>query len=97
MSIRKEMQTVPARQEEKVVERRCDLCGRAGNPWGGWNTSTYDVAKTDVGMEMGTSYPDDYHTTETVFDICPDCFTTKLIPWLKSQGAEPRIVGGDED
>ena len=23
------------------------------------------------------------------FDICPDCFKSKLIPWMREQGVEP--------
>lgn len=84
--------------EEKEVTRKhkvtsaiiCDLC-RKKNPLIGydednWNEELYEIAKTTVSIEIGTSYPEGGSSTIRRMDICPECFETKLIPWLQSQG-----------
>jgi hypothetical protein len=78
--IRKETRTQPAKEYEETVERKCDLCGRASPfPW--------DVR---VEIEEGYSFPEGGHTVTTLYDICPECFRTKLVPWLEAQGARAR-------
>jgi hypothetical protein len=34
----------------------------------------------------GENYPEGGSGTEVEIDMCPECFKTKLIPWLESQG-----------
>ena len=47
--------------------------------------------RTTVKLNEAMCYPGDCYGETTSFDICPDCFKDKLIPWIKSQsGAEPR-------
>ena len=78
----------------ELVEMKCDLCGRAVRS-DDWSKKAYGVADTTVEIEEGEHYPE-YRCTETTsFDICPDCFKNKLIPWLKSQGAEPTVKEND--
>lgn len=74
------------------VERTCDLCGLPATN-GEWPTaSTYDVAETEVAVTVthksGEAYPSGGHSDDIVVDMCPSCFTTKLVPWLQSQGAK---------
>ena len=69
----------------------CDLCGIAGRD-GGWDCGNYEFDKTElqvkVSAKKGKCYPDDYYGKKFVVDLCPDCFRSKLLPWLRSQGAE---------
>ena len=69
----------------------CDLCaGEAAGPSAyepSWDGDLYGVARTAVSMEVGDNYPEGGATVERRVDVCPTCFTAKLIPWLESQGA----------
>lgn len=89
--------TVPARTEKCLVERACDICKRkAGRPGAGhWEAeSSYDVSRTTISCEEGTSYPESYNTNTLSFDICPDCFKNELMPFMEHQfGAKPRTDG----
>lgn len=84
----------------RVVTERycCDLCAATTKDTGIWPpaSSSHAVNTTEVTMEVGASYgTDGGHMEETAFDICPECFTTKLVPWLESQGAKPRTTKSD--
>ena len=77
---------------EKTVfeECTCDLCGVVAKH-GNWESSVYEIAETEIEIEIrykdGDEYPSGGSGTKYNVDICPDCFKTKLIPWLESQGA----------
>jgi len=49
------------------------------------------VNETEVSVTVkqkeGESYPDGGSGTEYEIDLCPDCFKNRLVPWLKSEGA----------
>ena len=76
---------------EVVEEMTCDMCGQK-TPWirSDWSTSPHTTASTTVKMETGYSmdYDGGGESEEVEIDICPDCFNTKLIPWLESQGVK---------
>jgi hypothetical protein len=93
--------TRPAREDTVIDKLTCDLCGReAPDPDGyhPWATDYYDAVESDVKLKRpldpkvklktGQSYPEGGDGEEIEFDICPECFTGKLIPWLESQGAK---------
>ena len=77
-------------ERDELVEVNCDLCHNITKT-GDWAQGAYDVADVAVELEEGKHYPDCRSTEVTTFDICPKCFKEKLIPWLKSQGAEPTV------
>lgn len=80
------------RQEDVLIEIRCDLCGCHGRGANRWRTDdSSEVKYTTVQMEDGYRYPEGGCVEITDFDICTDCFRDKLIPWMKEQGAEPQI------
>ncbi len=94
---RKEKRTTTT-EGEVVVEIRCDLCGQAGNhlrSHAPWAAGSYDVNETEVKMRTGHSYPEGGSGEEVKYDICPTCFTEKLMPWLASQGANPTRTDWD--
>ena len=75
---------IPEYTDTKVVKTVCDLCGsEIKNP-------PYHVNSVEVFHDTGTNYPESYDIKKTKVDMCGKCFTEKLIPWLKTQGAEPR-------
>lgn len=86
-------QTYPARTEEVVTKVTCDLCGsESPDPGGGfgeavsWNADNYNVTETGIYMKTGTNFPEGSSYEFTECDICPDCFESKLMPWLKAHG-----------
>jgi hypothetical protein len=90
------LKTLPAREESYVAEIHCDLCGRIStNAWRPWSTGSYDLREVEVSLRTGDQYPEGGGGEMVEFDICPDCFTNKLVVWLESQGAKPRIEPWD--
>lgn len=83
---------VPAKTTTHEVGQTCDLCGaKSSERFGSWCTKPYEVNETEVTVTVkqreGYSCPDGGGGTQHEIDLCPDCFKGKLIPWLKSQGA----------
>jgi len=75
---------------KKIVDLiTCDLCGKK------IEERNYDISEVEVRHKKGKLYQDSGSGTETCFDLCCNCFDEKLVPWLRSQGAEPRIVEWD--
>lgn len=81
----------PAKTVSVLVETLCDLC-KMPLPKG----DNYEVDEVTVAHRIGTHFPEGANIDATEFDICGKCFTEKLLPWLVSQGAEPRIEEGRE-
>ena len=85
------MVDVPATQRAVLVKRSCDLCGKESNS-ADWSSSLYIVAETEIEITIsqkeGHQYPEGGSGTNYEIDLCPDCFTKKLVPWLISEGAQ---------
>jgi hypothetical protein len=83
---------VPSYTTRDLVSRKCDLCGKESNDTEWQATSCYEVNETEVCVTVrqkeGSSYPDGGSGTEYQIDLCPTCFKEKLVPWLRSQGAD---------
>ena len=76
---------IPAKEEERVDYITCDLCGEKIK----WNAGDpYD--KLVIQKKTGSLWPEGGIGTLITFDLCEKCFDEKLIPWFKSQGAEPQ-------
>lgn len=79
----------PAQEYESLVETLCDICRKPFTEgYGG-------VLETEVRMKTGYAHQDGGSGEETEFDICPGCFKEKLIPFLESLGAKPRVEDWD--
>lgn len=78
----------PARADTVVDSLRCDICHRKAEG-DNWTKDMYDAAETVVRWKAGTSFPEGGSGATTEIDICPECFETKLIPWVESQGGKP--------
>lgn len=86
---RYETKTRPAIEYRDCVARACDLCGReTKRGLDNWSGERFRVEEVEVRIKEGVSYPEGGSGTEIEFDICPDCFRGRLIPWLESQGAK---------
>jgi hypothetical protein len=89
MSKIKEAVTRPARTEIETVAVKCDLCGKVSHKWRGWAKNSNDVNEVEIKHRHGYSYPDGGSVDSEAFDVCPGCWTDKVVPWFKEQGAEP--------
>ena len=75
----------------------CDLCKevfpratKAGHVVE-WEECYGPKTETAIVFGEGESWPDKYDIVYRYWHICPQCFREKLVPWLKSFGAEPTI------
>ena len=79
------------REYTYLLETTCDLCGTIAKN-GYWDRSNYEVNETEIEVKIkqkqGEAYPEAGWGKEILIDMCPKCFTEKLIPWLKTQGAD---------
>lgn len=85
----------PERTETREIGLICDLCGKESRQRAGWGNGLYEVAEVTIEYKAGYAYPDDWSHDTTVIDLCPDCFTTRLMPWLREQGVMPRVETTD--
>jgi hypothetical protein len=86
---------IPASTREHLKETKCDICGKVFRG-SDWDAEVYEISETEVRYKEGNSYPDSGSGTETKIDVCPDCFKTKLIPWVKSFGiSDPKAEEWD--
>ena len=78
--------------KKTVISRKCDLCPAKSKSEEWESKGCYDVNETEISVEIrqkeGESYPEGGSGKKYEIDLCPKCFKTKLIPWLKSQGAD---------
>ena len=88
----KHYKTVTIPEYTKNVEDKvtCDLCGVK------ITTDTYEVDEVTVKHQYGHSYPEGGFGQEVEVDMCGECFESKLMPWLSSQGVT-QLVERDWD
>jgi hypothetical protein len=80
----------------EIVYTTCDLCGK-NTPGEGWSAPPSIPSKgyyieTKVALTH-CSIPDSYGDDpdpEVEFHICPDCFNSKLAPWIMENGGKYR-------
>jgi hypothetical protein len=75
--------TVPARVERFVKCATCDICHEEIPRV----KDTYETSEVEVRLKEGRDYPEGGSGEETEIDVCPDCFKTKLIPFIESFGS----------
>lgn len=83
------LMSIPAKTREVIDKVTCDLCGNE------IETVGYDCENITVSHRVGTMYPEGGGGVETVVDMCGSCFDSKLVPWLKTQGADPKPTDWD--
>lgn len=87
--IHKKTKQVPATTVEIIEKTTCDLCGEI------IQEEMFEVNKVNVSQRVGRSYPEGGSGINRQFDICGKCFNEKIVTWLESQGAKPRIEDWD--
>jgi len=92
---RYETKPVEIQQREVLVETICDLCGVVAKG-SNWETSSYETAESEIEVKVrcktGFDCPEGGNGDEIIVDICPKCFKEKLVPFLKSQGADIKTI-----
>lgn len=82
---------VPATTSTYLTHHTCDICNERCEP-----LSCYDVDEVTIKNRVGESYPEGGRDETTEFDICGECFRTKVSPWLQSQtNTAPRVEESD--
>lgn len=95
MALIKEEVQVPANVVSRTKALVCDICGVESPRSNDWSHSRSDVSEVTIQHRKGYIFPEGGNIETTAVDICPTCFTTKLVPWLTSQGAIPREEESD--
>lgn len=84
------MTVTEAKEVTIKVERKCDLCGFMGDD--DWDGGSYEVNETEISVTItqkdGDNFPSGGSGTKYEIDLCPDCFKDRLVPWLRSEGAD---------
>ena len=62
----------------------CDLCGKV------IVEMVYERKEVTIESQVGEVYPEGGSYESTTVDVCVECFDTKVVPWLQSQGAKMR-------
>lgn len=88
-----ETRTIPECKREVFTNLKCDLCGKESNKnyARSWKKETYDELVTCISYKKGHCFPDGGYGEELHVDLCPNCFESKLIPWLKEQGVNTEL------
>lgn len=92
---------IPSRNDQVCVGLKCDLCGKVSESIHDWSISSHDLSETEVSIKTiirhsdGYQYPEGGNSINYEIDICPECFMDKLVPWLKSQGADIKKTKSD--
>lgn len=82
---------IPGRHRSICYKRTCDMCSKESADLDDWTQDkVYHLEETTIKLKRGDFYPEGGSGTLLEIDICPDCFLTKLIPWLQSQGVEAK-------
>lgn len=76
---------VPATTREIISHVTCDLCGAKIE-----TRDPYEVDEVEIRHKTGSNYPEGGSGDEIHVDMCGKCFDEKLVPWLRSQGVQPR-------
>jgi len=84
----KTYKTVTQTKTTAVIDSTaCDICGKTKRGNNNWTGGTWNIERVTVQIEEGEVFPE-IGTTETLeYDICPECFRTRLVAFLASLGA----------
>jgi hypothetical protein len=83
---------VPEKIEERNSKKICDICKKESSYHSrNWGNDSFNVKEVEIKMNEGHAYPDGSFGEYIIYDICPDCFKNKIIPFMDSLGAKPRI------
>lgn len=97
--MRKQEQRTETQVVEKtvVVSLTCDICGKEykdKEKFGYEFKNVGEFHSTKVSISSGEQLDWNGGGWEDTFefDVCPECFRSKLIPWFESQHAKPTLT-----
>ena len=75
--------------KRKVFKKmNCDMCNKESIFDDNWSDDRYGIGETYIGIKTGFLYPEGGETVELSADICTNCFTNEIIPFLISKGVK---------
>lgn len=77
-----EERIVPEHTEQRLSHVTCDICGDE------IKKEMYDATEMTIEMRTGSSYPEGGYGEKIEYDLCDECFKSKLMPWLEKKGAK---------
>lgn len=89
---------VPATTKRVEDKTTCDFCGKDIKDPGTYEVDEIEikrqiVERITVSRRVGENYPSGGSIESFSFDMCPDCWTNKFLPWAKEQrGAVPAVT-----
>jgi hypothetical protein len=88
----KHMKTVdvPATTRQVLDHTTCDFCGQK-LPSG----EHFEYDEVTILRNKGERYPEYWTSEKTAFDCCAGCWESKVLPALRSLGAEPTVTEDD--
>ena len=87
------MKDVPRSYIDTIVDSTiCDICKHEIPR----RIASANKVQSTVKLSIGNVWVDDRIGEDVEFDICPDCFTKKLIPMLAELGATPTVTDWNE-
>lgn len=77
-------------ERKHPVEKTCDWCGKIterniGNHHEWAEDSNFDVEHVTIEYRTGQVFPEGGSYTIYSYDICPDCFEERLMPFFASE------------
>lgn len=88
-------ETIPAREYKRATHITCDFCGTASQQADGWGKHSHDIDEITLSRRKGSNWPDGGDTETTSADLCPACFSDRLLPWLAAQGVKLAVESHD--
>ncbi len=83
---------IPESKRDELDKLICDICKKEAkypnHDWAEQNLG-HKTLKTEISLEDSNYFPDGGFGEVIKFDICPECFKNKLIPFIESFGAIP--------
>ena len=86
---------VPETTQQVFSEGSCDICGKVSTEYDSFNScfnwseeSYYHKKMVQIFLENRYNYIDSGSSQKEFFEICPDCFENKVVPFLESLGAK---------
>lgn len=73
----------------QIVRITCDLCGRENTRKDSenWCEAEFKKEQVEICYTTGSTYPEGGTVTRHWVDVCPECWASKVVPWLNEQGA----------
>lgn len=82
----KKTEIIPVREREVVDYVTCDICGIRIQ-----STGMYEVDEVTISRNVGTCYPEGSGGERTEYDVCGECFQSKLMPFIEGFTGNRRV------